>query len=68
MIRDTFKGFLLMRFFGFIPLVILVAVVLGIREIATGSLLLGVVILAAAVLITAAAASHLARHARRRPR
>ena len=52
--RDIFKGFLLMRFVGFLALVIVVAVVVGIRSLARGDAALGTAILAGAVLLTVA--------------
>jgi hypothetical protein len=63
---DIFKGFLVLRFAGFLALAIVVAVVLGIRSLARGSDVIGVVLLAGAVLAGAAAIAALrARHARK---
>jgi hypothetical protein len=49
--RETFRGFLLMRFVGLIALVIVVALVVGIRALARGSDVLGIGILAVAVVL-----------------
>jgi len=60
--RDVFKGFVLLRFIGFLVLAIVVAVVLGIRSLARGSDAVGLAILAVAVVLTAAVASLVALH------
>ncbi len=62
--RDIFKGFLLMRFVGFLALVILVAVVIGIRSLARGDDALGAAILAGAVFFTVAVGSLVVAHRR----
>jgi hypothetical protein len=62
---DVFKGFLVLRLFGFLALVIVVAVVLGVRSLVHGSDIIGIALLAGAVLVGAGAIAWLrARHAR----
>ncbi|MEA2372576.1 MAG: hypothetical protein QOH12_2970 [Solirubrobacteraceae bacterium] len=66
--RDIFKGFMLLRFIGFLALVIVVAVVLGIRSLARGQTAVGAAILAAAVLLAVAVGSLVAHRGGSRPR
>lgn len=65
--RDIFKGFLLLRFVGFLALVILLAVVLGVRSLARGSDVLGLALLVGALLLAAATASLVSHSRRSRP-
>lgn len=44
--RDIFKGFLVLRLLAFVPLLIVIAVLLGVSALARGSDVLGIVILA----------------------
>jgi hypothetical protein len=63
--QDIFKGFLVLRFIGLLALLIVVAVVLGVSSLTRGSDVVGVAILAGAVVFAAAIGSLLARRARR---
>lgn len=53
-IRDVFRGFVVLRFIGLVALVIVAAVVVGIRSLARGSDVVGVAILVAAAIIAGA--------------
>jgi hypothetical protein len=66
--RDAFKGFLVLRFMAFVALLIVLAAVLGIRSLARGSELAGVAILAGVVVAAAALGSIVARRIQGRPR
>jgi|GraSoiStandDraft_51_1057287.scaffolds.fasta_scaffold290423_1 hypothetical protein len=66
--RDIFKGFMLLRFIGFLVLVIVVALVVGIRSLARGQSAAGAAILAAAVLLALAVGSLVAHRGGSRPR
>jgi len=66
--RETFKGFLVLRLAGLLALVIVVAVVLGIRAITRGSDIVGITILAVALFFVVALGSLVARHANTRSR
>ncbi|MGI8803445.1 MAG: hypothetical protein ACR2KV_14990 [Solirubrobacteraceae bacterium] len=59
--REIFNGFLLQRFVGLIALLVVLAVVLGIRSLATGSVVAGLALLAGALVILAAVGSLLLR-------
>ncbi len=63
---DAFKGFLVLRLIGLLGLVIVVAVVLGIRSIVRGSDGVGIALLVGAVVLAAAGGCWVARRARRR--
>jgi hypothetical protein len=45
-VRETFKGFVMLRLLAFVPLLIVIAVLVGISALARGSDVLGIVILA----------------------
>lgn len=64
--RDAFKGFLLLRFVGFGALLVVLAVVLGIRSLVRGEDIAGLAMLAGAVLLAAAVGSLVARRVRGR--
>jgi hypothetical protein len=66
--RDIFKGFMLLRFIGFLVLVIVVALVVGIRSLARGQSAAGAAILAFAVLLAVAVGSLVAHRGGSRPR
>ena len=53
--REIFKGFLMLRFLAFIPLLIVIVVLVGVSALTAGSDLLGIVILAAVPVIVVAA-------------
>ena len=57
--REIFKGFLMLRLLAFIPMVIVIVVLLGVSAFAGGSELLGIAILAAVALIAVAAVGRL---------
>lgn len=59
--REIFNGFLLQRFLGLIALLVVLAVVLGIRALATGSVVAGLALLAGALVVLAAVGSLLLR-------
>ncbi len=65
---ELFKGFLWLRLIGFLAMLILVAVVLGIWSLTRGSDAVGVAILAGVVVFTAGVGSFVARRANRRSR
>lgn len=67
--REIFKGFLMLRLLAFIPLVILIAVLLGISALLGGSEFLGIAILAVVPAIALAAVGWLMvrRAGERRP-
>ncbi|HWE33691.1 MAG TPA: hypothetical protein VG410_09410 [Solirubrobacteraceae bacterium] len=65
---ELFKGFLWLRLVGFVGMLIVVAVVLGIWSLTRGSDALGVAILAGVVVFTAGVGSAGVRRARRRSR
>jgi hypothetical protein len=67
-IRDAFRGFLVLRFIGLVALVVVAAVVLGIRSLARGSDTVGVAILVGAAFVAAAVGLLVIRGARRRSR
>ncbi len=52
--RDIFNGFMLLRFIGLLVLVIVVALVVGIRSLARGSDIAGIALLAGAVAVAVA--------------
>jgi len=53
--RETFKGFLKLRLLAFIPLLLVIAVLLGVSAITSGSEFLGIAILAAVPVVVVAA-------------
>jgi hypothetical protein len=66
--REIFKGFLMLRLFGFLPLLIVIVVLLGVSALSRGSDGLGIVILAGVPMVVVAAFGWLmARRARERP-
>jgi hypothetical protein len=65
--REIFKGFLVLRLAGLMALVIVVAIVLGIRALTRGSDIVGTAILAVALVLIVALGSLVARHANTRP-
>jgi hypothetical protein len=54
--RETFKGYLMLRLFAFIPLLIAILVLLGVSALARGSDALGIAILVAVPVAVAALA------------
>lgn len=67
--REIFKGFLMLRLLAFIPLLIVVAVLLGVSALRAGSEVLGIAILAAVPVVVVAALGWLmARRAGKRRR
>jgi heme A synthase len=66
--KDVLKGFLVLRLIGLLALLIVVAVVLGIRSLARGTDVVGVAILVGAVVCTAAIGSLWAQRASGRQR
>jgi hypothetical protein len=60
--RETFKGFLVLRLAGLLALVIVVAIVLGIRALARGSDVAGVAFIVVAVVFAVGLGSLVARH------
>jgi hypothetical protein len=66
--RDTFKGFLVLRLVALLVLLIVGGLILGISAFAGGSDVVGVAILAAVVLATVALGSLVVHRASRRPR
>jgi hypothetical protein len=66
--RETFKGFLVLRLAGLLALVIVVAIVLGIRALARGSDVAGATIIVVAVVFAVGLGSLVARHTRTRRR
>ena len=63
--RDAFKGFLLLRLVAFLALLVVLAVVLGIRSLTRGSEVVGIVLLAGAVVVGTALGALVARRSRR---
>lgn len=68
MMRDIFKGFLVLRLIALLVLVIVVGLLLGISALTRGSDIVGAAILATVVVVAAAMGSLVARRASRRPR
>jgi hypothetical protein len=66
--RDTFKGFLVLRLVALLVLLIVGGLILGISAFARGSDVVGVAMLAAVVLVTVALGSLFVHRASRRPR
>jgi hypothetical protein len=66
--RDTFKGFLVLKLVALLALLIAGRLVLGISALARGADVVGVAILAAVVLVTAVLGLLVMRRASRRPR
>jgi len=67
--REIFKGFLMLRLFGFLPLLIVIVVLLGVSALSRGSDVLGIVILAGVPIVLVAAFRWLTgRRVRERPR
>lgn len=66
--RDTFKGFLVLKLVTLLALLIVGGLVVGISALARGADVVGVAILAAVVLVTAALGSLVVRRASRRSR
>ena len=66
--RDSFTGFLVLKLVTLLALVIVGGLVLGISALARGADVVGVAILAAVVLVTAALESLVVRRTSRRPR
>ncbi len=64
---DMFKGFMALRLLGFAALAIVVLVVVGIRSLVRGADVLGVALLAGAIVLAVAGVA-LGRLARRRSR
>jgi len=62
--RDSFEGFLLLRLVAFLALLVVLAVVLGIRSLARGSEVVGIVLLAGAVAVGTALGALVARRSR----
>ena len=62
---DLFKGFLALRLLGLLSLAIVVGVVLGIRSLARGSDVVGVALIAGALLLAAGIGLIVARRPRR---
>ncbi|HEY5198737.1 MAG TPA: hypothetical protein VIJ51_17085 [Solirubrobacteraceae bacterium] len=65
-IGDVFRGFLVLRLIGLLAVLIVVAVVFGIRSLARGSDVAGAALLAGGLVCAVAIRSLLARRARRR--
>lgn len=63
--RELFKGFLILRVLAFIPLLIIIVVLVGVRALSTGSAADGIAILAAVPVLVVAAVA-IARGAARR--
>lgn len=63
--RELFKGFLILRILAFIPLLIIIVVLVGVRALGKGSAADGVAILAAVPVLVVAAVA-IARGAARR--
>ena len=66
--REIFRGFLVLRLAGLLALLIVVAVVLGIRALTRGSDVVGITILAVALVFMVALGSLAARAASKRAR
>jgi hypothetical protein len=67
--QEIFKGFLKLRLLGSIPLLIVIALLVGVSAIARGSDVLGIAILAVVpIVVVALLGCVLARRARERPR
>lgn len=67
--REIFKGFLVLRLLAFIPLVIVIAVLVGVSALARGADVLGIAILAGVPIVVVAGVGWLmARRAGRRHR
>jgi hypothetical protein len=66
--RDTFKGFLVLRLVALLVLLIVGGLILGISALTRGADVVGLAILSAVVLVTAALGSLLVHRAGRRPR
>jgi hypothetical protein len=66
---DVFKGFLALRLLAFVALAVVVLVVVGIRSLTRGADVLGIAILAGAIVLAAAgvALGRLARARSRQP-
>jgi hypothetical protein len=62
---DLFKGFLALRLLGLLSLAFVVVVVLGIRSLARGSDVVGVALIAGALLLAAGIGLIVARRPRR---
>ncbi|HEU0317069.1 MAG TPA: hypothetical protein VFR49_07050 [Solirubrobacteraceae bacterium] len=65
-IGAVFRGFLVLRFLGLIALVVVAAVVLGIRSLARGSDVVGVAVLVGAAVVAGAVGGLVVRGAGRR--
>jgi len=68
MMRDIFKGFLVLRLVALLALLVVGGLILGISALARGSDVVGAAILAAVVVATAAIGSLVAHRTSRRPR
>jgi hypothetical protein len=68
MMRDIFKGFLVLKLVALLALLIVGGLILGISALARGSDVVGAAILAVVVLVTAALGSLVVHRASRRPR
>ncbi len=67
--REMFKGFLMLRLLAFIPLLIVIAVLVGVSALARGADVLGIAILAGVpVVVVAALGWAMARRAGERRR
>ncbi|MDX6678030.1 MAG: hypothetical protein QOE31_2082 [Solirubrobacteraceae bacterium] len=67
--QEIFKGFLKLRLLGSIPLLIVIALLVGVSAIARGSDVLGIAILAVVPIVVVALLGWvLTRRARERPR
>ncbi len=62
----VFRGFLVLRLIGLVPLVIVAAVALGVRSLARGSDVVGVAVLVGAAVLAGAVGGVVVRGARRR--
>jgi hypothetical protein len=65
--RDIFKGFLVLRLAGLLTLLVIAALVLGIRALTRGSDIVGIAILAVALVFIVALGSLVAQRAKTRP-